>query len=299
MRGNDTDWYGAAGQFPITQSLQPDREPAIYDPRLNPDTPEDEIDLRDIWNTIVKYRWAILTFVGVVVATTLIATLLMRPVYKATTLIEVIPESRGLVKFQNVEQTKYRPREYFQTQASILRSESVASAVISKLALERNPEIGGLEQQRGFISGFRQLFSVAAEQPPVAEQDTERLRQRAILARFSGRLSVSARRKSDLFEVSFESFDPELSASVANTVVEEYKRLHEERRFDSTSGARRFLEREIKRIQAALERSEKDLTEFARKHQVIDLEDKSNIMTTRLTDLNKSLTKVQSKRIEA
>src|SRR3989304_8942753 len=136
---SDSDQYGEVEKFPIARSLQPGGELAVYDPYLNTYTPEDEINLRDVWNTLVKYRWAILIFVGVVLATTMIATLLMRPVYKATTLIEVMPEPRGFVKFQNLEQSEYRPREYFQTQANILQSESVANAVISKLSLEHDP----------------------------------------------------------------------------------------------------------------------------------------------------------------
>ncbi len=52
-------------------------------------------------------------------------------------------------------------------------------------------------------------------------------------------------------------------------------------------------------MQAKLETSEKELNEFARKRRIIDVEDKSNIMTTRLEELSRSLTDVQSQRINA
>ena len=120
-----------------------------------------------------------------------------------------------------------------------------------------------------------------------------------MLARFSNRLSVSPIKRSDLFKVSFDSFDPQLSADVANTVVDRYMRLNQNRRFGSTSGAKEFLQKEIAKVQAKLEASEKDLTEFARKNEIIDVEEKDDIMTRRLGDLNTLLTEVNGQRVAA
>jgi capsular exopolysaccharide synthesis family protein len=294
---NDSDRRGEVAHLPIVRP-QEHHELTVYDPYVNPYTPEDEIDLREIWAILVKHRWTIATFFGVVLVTTVIATLLMRPVYKASAMIEVLPESRSLIKFQNVEQADFQPREYVETQANILRSDSVAKSVIERLDLEKNPEINGTESQRGFVNGVRQVLA-AIRPGGGSDAHAERVREAGALGRFKERLSVNPIRKSNLFEVSFESFDPELASGVANAVVGEYMRLNEDRRFNSTSGAKAFLEKEIKRVQGKLESSEKELTQFARRYQVVDLEDKSNVMTDRLTDLNRSLTQVQSERIAA
>ncbi len=270
-----------------------------FDPYMNPHVSDDEIDLREIWNVLVRYRWTILIFLGVVTATTVIATLLMRPVYQAATLLEIIPSSRNIVKFQNLEQSELQPREFIQTQANILRSESVASAAISNLGIASHPELNGQLEQRGIVSGIRQVLSVFNSADAVSDEYTELVGERKRLERFEERLRVAPIRNSNLFEVSFESFDPVLAADVANAVSEQFIKLNDERRFNSTSGAKSFLQQEIQRVQAKLERSEKDLNAFARKHQIVDLEDKNNIMSTRLQELNRSLTEVQSDRIRA
>jgi len=294
---NDSDRRGEVAHLPIVRP-QEHHDLTVYDPFANSYTPDDEIDLREIWSILRKHRWTIATFFGVVLLTTVIATLLMRPVYKASAMIEVLPESRSLVKFQNVEQADLQPREYVETQANILQSDSVAKAVIDRLDLKQNAEINGTESQRGFVNGVKQV--IAAIRPGGGnDAHAERIQEAGALGRFKERLAVNPVRKSNLFEVSFESFDPELAANVTNAVVDEYMRLNEDRRFNSTSGAKSFLEREIKRVQGKLETSEKELTQFARKNQVVDLEDKSNVMTDRLTDLNTELTKVQSERINA
>ncbi|MCZ7599500.1 MAG: Wzz/FepE/Etk N-terminal domain-containing protein [Gammaproteobacteria bacterium] len=63
-----------------------------HDPYLNAQLPDDEIDLREIWRIIAKYRWTIIVFAMLVVVTVGVANVLMRPVYKATTTVEIAPD---------------------------------------------------------------------------------------------------------------------------------------------------------------------------------------------------------------
>ncbi|MCG6871614.1 MAG: GumC family protein, partial [Gammaproteobacteria bacterium] len=269
---------------------------AAYDPYSQARLPDREFDLRELWNTIVKYRFTILIFLSVIVVTTAVATLLMRPVYRASVLVEINPEARGPVKFQTVEQGKNSPKEYLTTQENILRSQSVTRAVIKDLSLAEHPEIGGDESQRGLINGLRSAWATLRG---TQSQATGQSRDQQLVQRFSEKLEVQPIRRSNLFRVSFDSFDPELAASAANAVVAAYIRLNEERRLGSTSGAKGFLDKEIKRLQARLERSERDLNEFARKHEVVDVEEKSNIMNSRLVELSAEFTRVQGQRVAA
>ncbi|MCB1718759.1 MAG: hypothetical protein KDK05_26785, partial [Candidatus Competibacteraceae bacterium] len=82
---------------------------------------DDGLDLKEIWRIISKYRRTILLFTAIVLITTLAATLMMRPVYKATAVIEVDPQQRSIVRFQNVDEIDANPRTYQQTQARIIQ----------------------------------------------------------------------------------------------------------------------------------------------------------------------------------
>jgi len=273
---------------------------AVYDPYANAFVPEDEIDLREIWNVLTKYKGLIATVFVLFLITTIIATLLMRPVYRAEGLIEIKPNVKSLVKFDSLEQGNFQPLEYKTTQQNIISSNSVAAAVIDKLELEKVPEINGTLDNRGFISGIKEIIrsligSDADAKLPVSEQNEATRRVR----RFADRLNVSAIRTSNLFTVTFDSFDPELSARVVNTTISEFSRLDRQRRLDSNSDAKRFLETEITATQARLEASEKDLTAFARRTNIVDVEEKGNIMVARLTDLNSQLTVVTGERVAA
>ena len=237
------------------------QELVAYDPYANAQVPDDEVDIRELWRIVVKYRSTIFAVLFLVVATTLAATLLMHSVYRATAMLEIKPDSGSVVKFQNLEQADSQPLEYKTTQQNILQSESVAEAVIEKLDLADNPELAGELKQRGFISGIRQIVTpllamvkgTRTEQNQAVSYNQEKIE---ILDRFGARLSVTPIKRSNLFNVSFESFDPVLAANVANAVVEQYMQLNQTRRFGSTSGAKEFLQKEISKVQAKLEASE-------------------------------------------
>ena len=283
---------------------------------------DDGLDLKEIWRIISKYRRTILLFTAIVLITTLAATLMMRPVYKATAVIEVDPQQRSIVRFQNVDEIDANPRTYQQTQARIIQSESVAQAVVERLNLESNALFTGAQDERGLISGLRQiadtwlsplfagLRALLTNQQSAAQSASAELTDpllesglapapQQLVGRVLGGLSILPVRDSNLFEVSYESTDPVLAAAISNAVIEEYIRLSGEKRFQSSGSAKAYLESEIKRMQARLETSEKELNEFARTNQVVDLEDKNNIIATRVQDLNQSLTEVKNERISA
>ncbi len=297
-------------KLPIFRSDRNAQEIIAYDTHTNQRLPDDEIDLRSLWKTVIKYRWTIASISFLFLVTTVIATLLMRPVYRAEVLLEIKTPSGSVVKFQNLEQTDYQPLEYKNTQQNILQSSSVAETVISQFSLAENPEFSGQITQRGFVNGLKQLIKpmkVMVEeyidldvstdsQNSDSETDKELFE---ILKRFDNRLTVSPIKRSDLFLVNFDSFSPELAAGIANSVVDNYITLNENRRFGSTSGAKHFLELEIQKVQARLETSERDLTEYAREHEIIDVEDKDDIITTQLNDISAQLTVATGQRIAA
>ncbi len=151
------------------RALQP------YDPYNAEYAADDEIDLRELWNILVKYRWTILVFMAFALTVTAIGTKLMHPVYKATTLLELVPNSGNIVKFQNLEQMEYQPREFAQTQANILRSESVAAAAIASLGIEDHPEMNGELAQRGILNGVSQLRSLFSTPEEIFEEHALRV----------------------------------------------------------------------------------------------------------------------------
>ncbi len=263
-----------------------------------------QFDLRELWLNIRRYKNTVAAILCIVVAVTLIGTLLTRPVYRASTIIEVTPNSPSAVKFQNIESSHVPTKEYLRNQVSVLTSKALAQEVIKDLSLSEDPEISGEISQRGLLVGISKLVSVVLSH--IRSSDTEGTELSAsddpgvpLINRFTGKLSATSIRNSTQFKVSFDSFDPKRSAAIANGVADAYMRINDERRFNSSSSAKRFLNTEIQKVQAKLESSERELTEFARDNDIVDVEDKGNILNTSLQDLSNKLTSVKGERIAA
>lgn len=289
---------------------------AVYNPYTQPEFVDDDIDLRRLWRIISKYRWTVFAVFAVAVITTLVACLLVRPVYRASTLVEAQPNQR-IVKFENVQQADLNDREYLNTQINILRSESVAKAVITNADLAGDPEFNGELKQRGLIAGIGAVkesvtsaFSAVAASLSGSDPSSdvsgnndglpaEVIFEREMMNRYQESLTISEIPNSDLLRVSFDSFSPQKAAQLANAHTQAYIQSSEQRRFNSTSSAKEFLQRQIQQAQADLESSEKALTDFARDNNIVDVEDRSNSMETRLEDLNKALTTTRQSRINA
>ncbi|MFC1681030.1 exopolysaccharide transport family protein [Pseudomonadota bacterium] len=291
---------------------------AVYNPYTQPEYHDDEIDLRKLWRIVSKYRWTIIAVFLISVVTTGIVSLLTQPVYRASALIEVQPD-RSIVKFQNLDQQNLTDREYLTTQMNILSSESVSNAVIDGMDLPKDPEFNGEFAERGLSIGLgavkdgiksaleavRSLFggeSVGTGdvvETSMFQVPPEVIKRRELLQRYQDKLNVSQVTKSDLIRVSMDSYSPAKAATLANAHTEAYVLLSENRRFDSTSGAKSFLQKQIEESQANLEASEKALTDFARKRNIVDVEDRSNYMETRLSELNQALTETKQARITA
>lgn len=292
---------------------------AVYNPYTLPDRSNEDLDLRRAWHVIRRYRWLILSIIAVAVITILTITLMMRPVYRATAVIELKPNPTVIgLDASGVNQRD--ARSFRNTQKNILRSEAVTQRVIQKMELTEDPEFTGELRQFGMGEAVRTVKRVIKDlvvtvkddwfPSSVAEDDesgdaveevaTSRAREeRALLKRYMDKLSIGQVQASDLLEVSFDSFSPKTAASVANAHTREYIRFIDERRFNSTSSAKKYLQQQIEEAEAAVETSEKALTDFAREHNIVDVEDRSNVMQKRFEDLSNALTNTRQERIIA
>ena len=280
-----------------------DRSPGAL--RHLPPPGADEVHLRDYWEVLLRHRWTAIAFFTAVVASTLLATLVAVPSYKATVLIEIKAETQKLIAFQDVVQMAQAEREFYQTQYDVLRSRTLARRVSDRLRLADDPVFDPPPARPGVLArtvawGGR-LFARRTPAPaPAADAPPSRpaaAPEQAIVDRFLGQVDVSPRRNSYLVEVSFMSPSPQLAASVANALAEEYVSLSLDQRLEAVQKGRGFIEKQLGVTKAALEHSEEDLQAFARANEILTVDAKQNIEYRKLSDLGEALTKAQHERM--
>lgn len=248
--------------------------------------PAREPHLRDYWRTVRKHQWLILTFLVLVVTLVTIATFKMRPVYVASARLEVDHETPNVLPFQNSPQYDvYEDLEnYIETQDRVLQSETLALETIRSTGLTGKAEFGGSAGQQITIP------SIDPGQPPMERP--------AILGAFLGALKVKRVPNSRLVDITFESTDAKLAARVLNEHLRNYIEDNFRSRYEQTTQASDWLQKQLDTYKIQVEKSEDARLQYERDNQIWEIDEKQNITTQKLSDLNKELTDAQADRMK-
>ncbi|HKW64842.1 MAG TPA: polysaccharide biosynthesis tyrosine autokinase [Candidatus Acidoferrum sp.] len=254
------------GRFP-SFDLSP-REPHLYDYLL----------------ILRKHQWLILSFMLSVVTIVSIATFRMQPVYVATARIEIGKENENILPFQGGDSYDYMldSDNYIETQAKILTSETLALQTIRNNGLALHPEFAG----SGGISEAVANGNLANQTRPPE------------LAAFLGSLGVKRVPNSRLMDVSFESTDPRLAARTVNAHIATYIEQNYRSKYEATSHASDWLADQLRDFKIKVQKSEDARIAYERQNQIWTLDDKQNMTTQRLSDINKQYTDAQAERMK-
>lgn len=241
-----------------------------------------EPHLYDYLLILRKHQWLILAFLLTVVTIVSIATFRMQPVFITTARIEIDRETSNILPFQGTDPYDLfiDSENYIETQSKILQSETLAMQTIRTVGLAGRPEFGGSPSETP-ASG-----SLANQKRPPE------------LAPFLGGLGVKRVPNSRLLDVSFESTDPQLASRVVNAHIENFIEQNFRSRYEATTQASSWLANQLNELKIKVEKSEDARIAYERQNQIWTIDEKQNITTQRLSDLNKELTDAQSERMK-
>jgi uncharacterized protein involved in exopolysaccharide biosynthesis len=257
--------------------------PSAYYPEQEEDT-----NIRDYLQIILRRKWIVITFLIAVVTTVTVATYLTRPLYRATATIKIDHENPTMEIYDSQKRSFY-DYEYYETQYKVLKSKNLAKRVIRRMKLDSNPEFGRKKPlvQSGSLLKPKNLL----------QEDTI---PSSLVNSFISRINVTPEKGTMLVYLSFISYDPELASKITNTLAKSFIELNAESKFEATQQARTWLENQIEIMKAKLELSEENLNEYAAGNEIIFLDyevDKEgrrgshkNIITKRLSDMSTELT---------
>jgi len=226
--------------------------------------------LHYIW-ILKRHWWKILLFVFCAVVATLVISSRLVPIYEATATIDIDRQMPSGIIGQEATRTVANDSEQFlATQAKIIQSDSVLRPVA-------------------------QQYSLVNAEDTTADTDSARLAQDAPVLLKS--LKVSRPPNTYLLLISYRSADPRLAAEVANAIARSYLEHTYDIRFRSSASLSAFMERQLEELKAKMERSSSALVQFERELNVISPEEKTNILSARLLQLNTEYTNAQSERV--
>jgi len=214
-----------------------------------------------------RRKWLILAIVGLSLMAALVATLLMTPKYTAETRIEISREQKNVTNVQGVESEQVgRDLEFYQTQYSLLEAESLAERVMRRLRLDAAASFWEAHK----VDPDTDAPASTAGGAGLSRAGRDARRAAAVELLLSN-VAISPIRGSALVDIAYTSTSPEMSARIANAWAEEFIAQNIDRKFGSTAEARRFLENRLNELRAKLEKSERDLVNYAATKNIVTL----------------------------
>src|SRR5581483_10331285 len=244
--------------------------------------------LRDYLRVLIKRKWIVLGCIAAVFGGSLVATLRTTPIYDAVGSITINKPDPILQSLRdaNTMADYYDPTD-LDTEVRILRSDLLALEVVKQLNMDRLPEYGG----KAAPSSSSLELTTDALQPDSA-------RATALLGSFKANLRVMLEPNTRIIDIHYRSPNKELAARVVNTIANTYIEQNFKTRFESTMQASDWLSRQLVDLQMKVETSQEKLVKYQKDHQILGIDDKQNITTAKLDELNKELTAAESDRMQ-
>ena len=269
----------------------PDNLPALYTeshraianpaplpgpPRGTRERPPEEAALllsQYLW-AVRRYRWRILSVILISVLSTLIISYRITPIYESTAALDIDRHMPTGIIGQEAMQTPSNDADQFlATQTKVIQSDSVTRPVAEKFHLRE------VEDESWVTSGLK---GTEAEETPVLLK----------------KLKVVRPPNTYLLLVSYRSKDKQLAADVANGIAQSYLEHTYNNRYKAAAGLSLFMEKQQEELRTKMERSSAALAQFERELNVINPEEKTSILSSRLLQLNTEYTTAQGDRVK-
>jgi len=221
-----------------------------------------------------RHGWKIVGFVVAVVIATLIVSLRLTPIYESTTTVDVDRQMpTGVLGPEAMQNATNDADQFLATQVKLIQSDSVLRPVVDKYRL-RDVEKDALEE--------------AIDKSPTSIEAPVVLKH----------LKVTRPPNTYLLLISYRSANRQLAADVANEIALSYLAHTYRIRYKAAAGLSEFMERQLEELHAKMEKSSAALVQFERELNVINPEEKTNITSARLLQLNTEYTNAQADRVK-
>ncbi len=279
----------AVGNGDGTRELQPAGPAEFLRPIHSPlydAMPSQDSALREYLRVLIKHKWLVISVIAGIFIIVAVASLRQTPIYEAVGQIAVNKSDSNVISFKDSQPVlDYYDQSDLDTEVHILQSDLMALQVIRQLNLDKRPEFGGHADQKP--------ANLVAD--PL---QTDSNRVSALLGGFRGNLHVNLVPNTRIIEIHYRSTDPQLAASAVNTLAASYVEQNFKTKFESTMQASDWLSKQLVDLQMKVETSQEKLVRYQKEHEILGTDEKQNIITEKLAEVNREMTVAESDRMQ-
>src|SRR5258708_16242585 len=249
---------------------------------------EQESPLLHYWRILAKRRWTVAATLGIIFVLSLIATLNATRLYQATSNVAIFPETPNVLGFKGLEDSSpdFQYDVTLETQAAILRSDALGMKVIEALRLDQNPKFTAVTR------------SHAENSVRVSSMQPDPTRAAGLLGTFRAGLIVQLIPNSRLAQISYTHPDPRFATAIVNALVRTFIEENFKTKYEAVTQTSDWLSTELADLQLRVQTSQEKLVRYQKDHSILGVDEKQNIVTAKLDELNRELTSADTDRIQ-
>jgi succinoglycan biosynthesis transport protein ExoP len=249
-------------------------------PRVSPDEPV----VMEYWRILVRRRKTVLAVTVAAAILSAVVTFLMKPRYTAESRISVGKENPDMLH---------------------LKDNSYASVDVSEYNMELDAQIPILTSDTLILENLRQLRDKSDVSSPdntstsVAKQlHAASKEEQKLLLQYQDYLQVSRIPHTPIIQIKFSDPDPQFAADFVNSLVRVYIEQNFKTRYESARQVSGWLATQLEDLKKKTETAQAKLAAYQKKTGILGADDKQNIITQKLDDLNRELTSAQGDRMQ-
>ncbi len=221
-----------------------------------------------------RHRWKIAGFIAACEIATLIVSSRVTPIYESTAVIDIDRQApSGVIGEEAARATARDSDQFLATQIRLIQADAVLRPVEQRYKLlererqfQDRPQWSATQVESGAHPAAAPPCGSAAQHLPAADRATAR--------------PIA-----------------HLAADVANAIANSYVQHTYNLRVRSSASLASYMEKELEELKAKMEASTQRLLQFERELNVINPEEKTNIVSARLLQLNTEYTNAQAERV--
>lgn len=241
---------------------------------MNLHTPETGLSSTQLASMIAARRGTIFRTTLVVIAATIVVTLLLPKTYTASS--DVYLDYKGNDPINGRLFSPMMDDSYMQTQLDMIKSQAVAEKVIAALDLDRTATFRSAVERQGEARAHAQLIK-----------------------RINENTLVLTRRSSRVIEVEYAADSPDQARDLANAVVRAYIDLNRQISSASARARREQYNAQLEHLRKEADSIQEKLTKYQQEVGILDPNERNDLQSRQLGDLMTSLVAVQNQQQEA
>src|SRR5215813_6919125 len=293
--------------------------------------------LREWRRIIYRHKWLILSFILIALPLATIQAYRAKPIYQATTTIEIGAETSSLSKAGDV--IIVGSNDNTKAETVIIKSLPVIRQTITSLNLDKNPNFLDVTTKRSVLEALTALKgsqperekklareaakqnddnanagemktaapgkaagperdrSVADHAEITPNAEAERKRMEPYIQTLLDNLSVDGLRDTRLIKISFRHTDPDIAAAVADGVASSFMSYNFQAKTSRFITASKWLEDTTRKLRAQVEQAEQKLVNYSKENDIFSLEGKENLTVEKMAQMHDRVLRAETDRI--